>query len=423
MVKEQSMLDARIMQAQGMKQREIAQQLGVTERTVRNYLRYPPRPRKKPKKASVLDPFKSYIRGILEEYPYYNGVVLCERLKAQGYTGGISILRDYMAEIRKRIVTAAARRFESEPGFQAQVDWKEFGRQWVDGKLRKLYAFVMVLGYSRKVFVHFTTSMKQEVLLGCHVLAFEYFGGVPKEILYDNMKTAFVYEPSSGTFHANGKLKALAVHYGFIPRRCRVRRPQTKGKVERAIGYLAGNFWPRLEGVPLTVDGLNEAKVSWLEGIEKKPLRELGASRAERFGVERPYLSALPSVAYDFRRVVRPIVSRESTIELETNRYSVPPQYIGETLTVKIDPFCRLAELLAAGDVIRTFYLAPAGSRARIYDAEDRRALIERWEKDRARQQARRPSGRKKHHHRVHPEVEVRSPVLYDSLVAAGVQV
>ena len=236
MDKEHRLLDARIMQAKGMNQREIAEQLGVTDRTVRNYLRYPPQPRKRPKRRSLLDPFKPYVRDILEENPYYNGVLLFERLKARGYAGQISILRDFMAKIRKQLVTTAVRRFETEPSLQAQVDWKEFGRQYVDGKEQKLYAFVMVLGYSRKVFVHFTPSMKMEMFLACHGLAFHYFGGVPKEILYDNMKTAFVYDAGKGTFQANRKLKALAVHYGFIPRRCRIRRPQTKGKVERAIG-------------------------------------------------------------------------------------------------------------------------------------------------------------------------------------------
>ncbi len=168
MDKEHRMLDARIMQAQGMKQREIATQLGVTDRTIRNYLKLPPRPRKRPQRGSLLDSFEQYIREILEENPYTNGVLLFERLKARGYSGQISILRDHMAKIRKQLVTTAVRRFETEPGLQAQVDWKEFGRQTVDGKEQKLYAFVMVLGYSRKVFVHFTTSMKMEVFLACH---------------------------------------------------------------------------------------------------------------------------------------------------------------------------------------------------------------------------------------------------------------
>jgi len=168
MDKEHRMLDARIMQAQGMKQREIATQLGVTDRTIRNYLKLPSRPRKRPQRGSLLDSFEQYIREILEENPYTNGVLLFERLKARGYSGQISILRDHMAKIRKQLVTTAVRRFETEPGLQAQVDWKEFGRQTVDGKEQKLYAFVMVLGYSRKVFVHFTTSMKMEVFLACH---------------------------------------------------------------------------------------------------------------------------------------------------------------------------------------------------------------------------------------------------------------
>ncbi len=115
-------------------------------------------------------------------------------------------------------------------------------------------------------------------------------------------------------------------------------------------------------------------------------------------------------------------MSRESTIQFETNRYSVPPQYIGETLTVKIDPFCRQAELQYRGNPIRSFFLAPSGSRLRIYVPEDRRALAERWEKELARQQERKLMSRKKHRHTANPEVEVRSPVFYDSLIGAGAQ-
>jgi transposase len=422
MDKEHRMLDARIMQAQGLKQREIAAQLGVTDRTVRNYLRYPPRPRKRPQRGSLLDPFKPTIREVLEKNPYSNGVLLFEHLKARGYAGRISILRDHMAQVRKQLVTTAVRRFETEPGLQAQVDWKEFGRQTVDGKEQKLYAFVMVLGYSRKVFVHFTTSMKAEVFLACHDLAFRYFGGVPKEILYDNMKTAFVYDAGKGAFQANRKLKALAVHNGFIPRRCRIRRPQTKGKVERAIGYLAANFWPRLNGLPLSLDGLNEAKSAWLDRIAEKPIRELGESRAVRFERERTALTPLPSVPFDAREVRDLVVSREATIQFETNRYSVPPHTIGGTVTLRIDPFRRNAELLYRGTSIRTIILAPPGGRRRIVLPEDRRALRERWERELVRQQARRPRKpeiRKKHPHMVPPAVEIRSPEFYESLIAA----
>lgn len=155
-------------------------------------------------------------------------------------------MKAYLAQVRRTMNNQAVLRFETEPGRRAQVDWKEFGKQWVDGHETKLYAFVMVLGYSRMPFIRFTTDMKQSTLLACHTLAFAHFGGVPKEILYDNMRTAF--EPNGeGVWHPTRRLAACAVHYGFVPQRCRVRRPETKGKVERLIGYLDRNFSPELK--------------------------------------------------------------------------------------------------------------------------------------------------------------------------------
>ena len=100
--------------------------LGVTDRTIRNYLRYPPSPREKPKRTSLLDPYKPFIESIIKEQPYYNCVLLYERLKRRGYLGKISILRDYVAKVRTQVVAEAVIRFETEPGQQAQVDWKEY---------------------------------------------------------------------------------------------------------------------------------------------------------------------------------------------------------------------------------------------------------------------------------------------------------
>jgi len=176
MDKEQCMLTARILQGQGKTHMEIAAALGVCERTVRNHLKNKPAPKKNPKRGSRLDPYKPLIDSILEANPSYNGELIFERIKKIGYTGHISVLKDYAAKIRRRLDAKAVIRFETEPGRQAQVDWKEFGKQTVDGKVLKLYAFVMVLGYSRKPFVWFTTSMGQATLLACHILAFKYYG-------------------------------------------------------------------------------------------------------------------------------------------------------------------------------------------------------------------------------------------------------
>ena len=134
MYKEQKIMDAKIMQAKGLRQREIAETLDVSERTVRNYLKASPARKDRKKRASKLDPYRKTIRAIIDENPHYNIELLFEKLVASGYQGKISILRDYSATVRKRILSEAVIRFETMPGQQAQVDWKEFGMQEVDGK-------------------------------------------------------------------------------------------------------------------------------------------------------------------------------------------------------------------------------------------------------------------------------------------------
>ena len=158
---------------------------------VRYYLK--PKPAAQPKKKhSLLDPYRDYITAKLEETPGCNLVVLRKELAMQGYAGGMTILRVFAKQVRDEVIKRAVIRFETFPGQQAQVDWKEVGLWDIDGVPRKVYAFVMLLGYSRRAYVHFTLDMKSPTLLACHVEAFTYFGGVVHEILYDNMKTAWL---------------------------------------------------------------------------------------------------------------------------------------------------------------------------------------------------------------------------------------
>jgi len=412
MDRENRMLDARLLQAQGHTQVEIAGILGICERTVRNYLKQVPQARKSPKRASKLDPFKQVILDQLEENPSYNGELIFERIARMGYTGRKTVMKDFVAKTRRRIAATAVQRFETEPGRQAQVDWKEFGKQVMDGKETKLYAFVMVLGYSRKPFVRFTTDMRQSTLLACHELAFAYFGGVPEEVLYDNMRTAFQPD-QDGNWRPTKRLAALAVHYGFVPKRCRVRRPETKGKVERTIGYLGNNFWPRMEGEVLSLALLNERVGEWLDRICAKKIAELGESRAERFARESPFLRALPADDFDARDVVPVVVSRESTIRFETNRYSVPPELIATTVLLYVHPLTRQAELIADGRSVRVFPLAMPGSHALLVFEEDRKELVVRWAMDRSRLAVRRTPRRR--HSPVAADVDVRSPSSYDA--------
>ncbi len=411
---EVDMIKAHLLKEQGYKQHEIAEKLGVTDRTVRNYLKSAPRQRKNRDYSSKLDPYRGFIKALIEEKPFYNCELLLPRLRNMGFTGGISILRDYVGSLRARILTEAVIRFETEPGFQAQMDWKELGRSWIDGRYQKLYMFTMSLGFSRRGFIHFTTSMKQSVLHACHVMAFEYFGGAPREILYDNMKTAFLCD-SEGNFYPNRKLLGFAHHYGFTPKRCMVRRPQTKGKVERFIGYVQTSFLPRIEGDTFTLDELNEAGLRWLAEIDEKPIRDLGENRMERFIRELPHLQALPGQAYDSREIHEVRVDVESHIHFETNRYSVPPEYIREYLTLKVDLLRREGELLYGDLSIRHFPLTDPGAHAKITTGSDREALYRLWEKQRARRLQR--EQRKTKTRVANQEVEVRSPAQYDRLL------
>jgi transposase len=410
---EHRMLDARIMQAQGYTQVQIAEMLHVTDRTVRNYLKYPPRGRKRPIRSSKVDEFKTFIDEVLEANPRYNSELLYERLLRLGYTGKKSIMKDYVAGVRRRLLNQAVMRFETEPGLQAQVDWKEFGRQVVDGRETKLYAFVMVLGYSRKAFVHFTTSMDTVTMLACHLLAFAYFGGVPWEILYDNMKTAFHCD-AEGTWRATRRLSAVAAHYGFTPKRCQVRRPETKGKVERAIGYLDGNFWPRMDGGVLCLAELNARVTEWLRDVDEKQLAQFSQSRNERFLLEKAALRPLPIESCDVREQIPVAVNRESMIRYQTNSYSVPPEHIGQVLMLNVDPLSHGAELCGPHGTIRTFILASAGARQRLVFHEDRQAMHKRWDKDRQRTaRSRAPRSRRL---TAEIEVETRSPSEYEPI-------
>ncbi len=142
--------------------------------------------------------------------------------------------------------------------------------------------------------------MNQATVLMCHVLAFQYFGGVPQEILYDNMKTAFIYSTADEKWLPNKHLLSLARHYGFTPRRCQVRRPQTKGKVERFIHFYENNFWIEHKAFPVILDELNEAVLLWIKRIGKKKIGGLHETRNERFTYEKVFLTPVrrvPSIA------------------------------------------------------------------------------------------------------------------------------
>lgn len=401
------MHEAQMLKKQGKKIYQIAQAIGKSERTVHYYLSEPSRSKKQREYESKLNPYKPYIDTILEGDPYYNRIVLHRNLKKQNFTGGITILRDYAAKKSAYINRKAVIRFETEPGYQAQVDWKILGTQMVNNRSQKLYAFTMVFGYSRAPFVIHTTSMDQATVLMCHVLAFLYFGGVPAEILYDNMKTAFVYSTTEEKWNPNKHLLSLARHYGFTPRRCQVRRPETKGKVERFIHYYANNFWIEHKDKPLNIDELNEAVLSWINDINTNKIQGLNESRQQRFEHEKQYLTLLPQESFDCRRPESVQVSTEALVRVKSNWYSVPPAYIGKTLTLRIDPMTKEAEISDDNDqTLRIFTVVSDEKNQRFYLKEHQDELRKMWLKQR--------QPRKKRKKIPIPDVDIRSPKIYE---------
>ncbi len=416
MDKEHCMLKAKVLQELGKTQQEIGDALGVTTRTVRNYLKRAEKRKEKRKRKSKLEGHKALIDSILEDSPFFNRELLYERIRKSGYEGHISILRDYSSTVTRKITKAAVVRFETEPGRQGQVDWKEFGAQVVDGKTVKLYAFVMVMGYSRKPFVYFTISMNQATMLACHILAFAFFGGVPFEILYDNMRTAFAPD-SEGVWQVTKRLLALAVHYGFAPLRCKIRRPETKGKVERTVGYLDNNFWPGMDGRELSLRQLNAEVNAWIDAISTKNLADFGESRAQRFERERPALKPLPAADFDVREELPLHVGREGTVRYEGNHYTVPATHIGELASFLVHPLHRGVELRLPDGTSRSFTLAAAGSHSRVEFPGDQKSQLKRWESDRERTARRRqPRRRRSAAPAAAVEVEVRSTSTYEAL-------
>ena len=193
----------------------------------------------------------------------------------------------------------------------AQVAWANCGRLWHEGAWRVLSAFVFTLGYSRRQYVEFTVRQDTETFLRCHLHAFHYFGGVPTELLYDNLKTAVLYRDREGTVHWNPRLRDFADYYGVVPRACQPYRAQTKGKVERGIGYLRGNFLLGLDLGAHTLESLNAAVLAWLrETADVRLHGTLHERPQDRWPAEQTGLHPLAARDYDTSYVSQRLVSR-----------------------------------------------------------------------------------------------------------------
>lgn len=295
-------MEIHVKHRQGMSIKAISRELGVSRNTVRRYLRSetPPTPQTRAAKPTKLDGYRGYLKSRVESaHPdWIPAAVLYEEIKALGYTGKIRIVSAYLSTLKPTRREDPLVRFETAPGKQMQVDWGAFRLND-----QRISLFLTTLGWSRFTFGVFVDNERFETLRDCHEQAFDAFGGVPMQALYDNMRTVVQQRNAYGEglhrFHPG--LNDLANHYTFLPKLCRPYRAKTKGKVERCIGYVRRSFYVPLISryrqleQPLDLAGLNLEFARWLATTANARVHgTTGEIPSERLEQEREVLQKLP---------------------------------------------------------------------------------------------------------------------------------
>ena len=315
--------------------KDIAAELGVHPKTVSRALKRGGAPKRpQPRRESKLDGYKARVDQLLAE-GVWNARVIYREIQAAGYEGKQTILREYIAPKRALRQGRATVRFETEPGRQLQSDWGEVVTT-IAGEQVKVYFLVNELGYSRRFHFWCSDSQDAEHTYEGLIRSFEYFGGVPQEVLVDNQKAAVLEHKGRDQVKFNERFVDLAGHYGFVPKACRPYRARTKGKDERMVGYLKQHFFVRYRAFESWVH-LNQLAEQWL--ADEADLRVQGTVHeivAERFKREAPALGPLPLSRYDTSYRQTRQVSWDSYIDVRGNRYSVPGELVGQTVIVRI---------------------------------------------------------------------------------------
>ena len=316
----------------------LARQLGVHHTTVRRVLADAglPQGRRSPR-PSIADPFMPFIVETLEAYPTLPASRLYQMVCERGYPGGPEHFRVVVRRVRPRKPAEAYLRLRTLPGEEGQMDWASFGKHAVGRAIRRLSAFVMVLSWSRALFVRFFWDQRMASFLAGHVAAFEEFGAVPRRLLYDNLKSA-VLERRDTAIRFHPTLLALASHYRFEPRPVAVARGNEKGRVERAIRYLRTSFFPARKWASLA--DLNDQVGAWCRGpaAERRCPEDDSLTVRIAAEIERPRLLPLPGDSFPAEECREARVGRTPYVRFDLNDYSVPHDRVRRTVQVRVSP-------------------------------------------------------------------------------------
>jgi transposase len=328
----------RLHKVEGLSQRAIAERLGLNRRTVAKALVAPePSRYQRSSGGSILDPYKSKIHALLSEDPKLRAVRILELIQPEGYSGQIGLVRNFMREIRplyrpQRVFL----RMEYAAAEYAQVDWAEMPDLvlW-QGHRCKVYAFLLVLCYSRLLYLEFSLGTKLWDFLRCHQHALQAIGGVPKVCVYDNLSS--VVKRRRGTdITLNETFQHFAGHYCFQIYACWPGEPHEKGAVERPVDYVKGSFWPGRYFADYL--DLQRQGGHWQDHTANVRLHSVTRQRpVDRFRVEKEALLPLPSETFDTDWLLSPKVSKQCLIRVDTNDYSVPRACYRQTIEVRVD--------------------------------------------------------------------------------------
>lgn len=335
MLRKEDFVEIQALAKTGVYQRDIAEKLGVHPKTVSRALKRgsaPTGPRRE--RWIKIQPYAEAIHRLLGA-GVWNAKVILREIQALGYAGSYTTLKAYVRPQRALRQTRATVRFETPPGRQMQSDWGEILTR-IAGIATEAHFIVNTLGYSRRMHVWATDSEDAEHTYEGLVRSFEYFGGVTGEVLVDNQKCAVLEHRIGEAPRFHRRFLDLAGQYGFRPRACKPGRAQTKGKDERMVSYVKGNFFVRYREFESWAH-LNQQLEQWLR--EEADPRIHGTVRevvAERFVREAPHLTPLPERRFDTAYAERRQVSWDAYVDVRGNRYSVPDRYAGQVLPIRI---------------------------------------------------------------------------------------
>jgi transposase len=328
-------LDILILKRKGLSQRKIANKLGISRNTVKKYFDNPDIMENNPRKPrkSILDKYIGNVKAWLEEDNEYTATWIYDHLVPMGFSGSYEIVKRKVQDIKAERQKIAYMRFETEPGYQAQVDFGEFQVVEADGSAKKLYLFSMILGYSRRMYGEIVERCDLPTFLDCHIRAFTYFGGAPAEILYDRMKNVYIGK-IAGKKKFNDSLMGFALHYGFKPEVAPSYAAWVKGKVERPYSFIREGFW-RGYGFISTISA-NRDLQDWLK---KKDERVHGTTHEvvmQRFRREEPHLTGLPSQVFDTSYRIYRKVQKDCIVRFEGNSYVLPHTLVGKEVLLRV---------------------------------------------------------------------------------------